>query len=65
MKSEDETWKRSAYVEEIFHSFYVEWFFYVEEIFHSFLQREQIEGEETAFTFHHVLCYAPRFTVTL
>lgn len=50
LKSEDETWKRSAYAADIFHSF---------------LQREQMEGEGTAFTFHHVLCYAPRFTVTL
>lgn len=30
-----------------------------------FLQREQREDEGAAFTFHHMLCSAPRFTVTL
>ena len=49
LKSQDET-RRSAYAADIFHSF---------------LQHEQVEDEGTAFTFHHMLCYAPRFTVTL
>lgn len=49
LKSQDET-RRSAYAADIFHSF---------------LQHEQVEDEGTAFTFHHTLCYAPRFTVTL
>lgn len=35
------------------------------DIFHCALQSEQMEDEGAAFAFHHMLCCAPGFTVTL